>query len=138
MINNLLLWAHFAGLVVGMGGGFGMSQVGPRLVAPDGRETWWPLAGTFTMMTRIGLVLMLITGPLMVWMKYGGVGGLNIWFTAKMGLVAIAVVLMGVTEVGLARLKRGDERGGKLAMTAGPLIGMTFFVTILAAVFAFN
>ena len=139
-IVKLLLWAHLAALVVGMGGGLGMSQVRPRpaAAAPGERETWWPMARTFQMMSRIGLVVMLLTGPAMVSMKYGGMGGLNVWFTGKMALVALAVVLMAVTEIGMARLKRGDERGGRLAMTAGPLIGMTFFAVILAAVFAFN
>ena len=140
VLVKLLLWAHLAALVVGMGGGLGMSQVGPRLVgaAPDQRETWWPLAGGFGNMTRMGLVVMLITGPLMLWLKYGGVAGLNVWFMVKMGLVVLAIVLMGLSEMGLAQLKRGDEGGGKLAMTAGRMIGVTFFAIVLAAVFAFN
>lgn len=140
MINNLLLWAHLAGLVVGMGGGLGMSQVGPRLVnaAAGDRDTWWPAAKAFQTMARAGLVVMLLTGPALVMLKYAGGGGLGGWFMAKMGLVALAVVLMGASEIGLARLKRGDESGAKLAMTTGPLIGVAFFVVILAAVFAFN
>jgi hypothetical protein len=40
MILKLLLWAHFIALAAGVGGGLGMSQVGPRLVnaPPDQRE----------------------------------------------------------------------------------------------------
>jgi len=140
MIVKLLLWAHLAALAAGIGGGLGMSQVGPRLVngPADQRATWWPLAQAFRMLSNVGLVVMLVTGPLMIWLKYGGVSGLNVWFTAKMALIVVAIALVGASEVGLARLKRGDEAGGKLAMTAGPLIGVTFFVVILAAVFAFN
>src|SRR5688572_28846500 len=140
MILKLLLWAHFIALAAGVGGGLGMSQVGPRLVnaAPDQRETWWPLARFFRMLTSVSLVVLLVTGPLMVWLKYGGFAGMNVWFTVKMGLVALGVVLMGLSEMGLARLMRGDEGGGKLAMTAGPAFGVTMYVVMMAALFAFN
>lgn len=140
MIFKLVLWLHLAALAAGIGGGLGMSQVGPRLVngTLGERETWWPLAKAFRMLSNVGLVVMLITGPLMIWLKYGGLSGLNIWFTAKMGLMALAIVLVGLSEMGLARLRRGDEGGGRLAMTAGPLIGVTMFAVVLAAVFAFN
>src|SRR5687767_15021216 len=108
MIVKLLLWAHFVALAAGVGGGLGMSQVGPRLVnaALDQRETWWPLATFFRMLVSIGLVVLLVTGPLMVWLKYGGFAGLSVWFHVKMGLVALGVVLMGLSEMGMARLKR--------------------------------
>lgn len=140
MIFKLLLWLHLVALAAGVGGGLGMSQVGPRLVkaTPDQRETWWPMARFLRLLTSVGLVVLLVTGPLMVWIKYGGVSGLNVWFHAKMGLVALAIVLMGLSEMGMARLKRGDEGGGKLAMTAGPALGVTMYVVMLAAVFAFN
>jgi putative membrane protein len=140
MIVKLLLWAHLVALALGVGGGLGMSQVGPRLVngSPDQRETWWPLARVFRMLTSVGLVVLLVTGPLMVWLKYGGFAGMNVWFQVKMGLVALGVVLMGLSEMGMARLKRGDEGGGKLAMIAGPALGVTMYVVMLAAVFAFN
>jgi putative membrane protein len=140
MIVKLLLWAHLVALALGVGGGLGMSQVGPRLVngSPDQREIWWPLARVFRMLTSVGLVVLLVTGPLMVWLKYGGFAGMNVWFQVKMGLVALGVVLMGLSEMGMARLKRGDEGGGKLAMIAGPALGVTMYVVMLAAVFAFN
>ena len=140
MILKLLLWAHFIALAAGVGGGLGMSQVGPRLLsaAPDQREIWWPLARFFRMLTSVGLVVLLVTGPLILWLKYGGMSGLNVWFMVKMGLVALGVVLMGLSEMGMARLKRGDEGGGKLAMIAGPALGVTMYAVILAAVFAFN
>jgi putative membrane protein len=140
MIVKLLLWAHLVALALGVGGGLGMSQVGPRLVngSPDQREIWWPLARVFRMLTSVGLVVLLVTGPLMVWLKYGGFAGMNVWFQVKMGLVALGVVLMGLSEMGMARVKRGDEGGGKLAMIAGPALGVTMYVVMLAAVFAFN
>ena len=137
---NLLLWLHLLALAIGIGGGLAMSQVGPRLItaAPDQRETWWPLATVFSRVASLGLVLLLITGPLLLWLKFGGYGGLNDWFKVKMALVAVAVVTIGLSHWGLARLKRGDEGGRRLMEVSGPLTMLTVVVLVLAAVFTFN
>ena len=140
VVINLLFWLHLMALAMGIGGGLAMAQVGPRLLAatPDQRATWWPLAKAFSRVTSAGLVLLLITGPLMLWLKFGGFAGLNVWFKVKMGLVALAVVTIGLTEWGLSQLKRGREWGGRLMLVCGPLTGLTVVAVVLAAVFAFN
>ncbi|HEX5263651.1 MAG TPA: hypothetical protein VFW13_09000 [Phenylobacterium sp.] len=140
VVVNLLLWAHFIALALGIGGGFGMSQIGPRLAAaaPDQRGTWWPLATVFSRVAGTGLVLLLITGPLMLWLKFGGFGGMNGCFKLKMALVAIMVVTVGLSEWSLGRLRRGDEAGGRLMMVTGPVTMLTVLGVVLTAVFAFN
>lgn len=140
IIVKLLLWVHLIALAMGLGGGLGMSQVGPRLVAaaPDQREPWWPLAKVFSHVATLGLVLLLITGPLLLWLKFGDMQTKNVWFQAKLGLVVIAIVTISLTKWGLARLKRGDEGGGKLMSVTGPLTSLTVLAIVLAAVFAFN
>lgn len=137
---DLLLWAHFVGLALGMGGGLAMSQVGPRLTAaaPGDRDAWWPLAASFSRLSGIGLLLLLITGPLLLWLKYGGGAGLGVGFMVKMALVAVAVVAIGLSQWGLARLRRGDEGGGRLMAVSGPLSGLSVLAVILAAVFTFH
>jgi uncharacterized membrane protein len=140
VLVNLLIWAHIAAFGLGMAGGLGMAQVGPRLVAaaPDRRETWWPLAKTFSLLTGIAFVALLVTGPLVLWLKWNGGQGLSVWFMVKMALVVLALVLFGLGKVGMARLKRGDEAGGRLMSVAGRLTGLTVLALVLAAVFAFG
>ncbi|HEY3948309.1 hypothetical protein [Phenylobacterium sp.] len=140
ILIDLLLWLHFLALAMGVGGGLAMSQVGPRLIAaaPAEREPLWPLATVYSRIAGGGLVLLLITGPLLLWLKFGGMGGLNDWFRLKLALVAVSVVTIGLSEWGLARLKRGDEGGGRLMRITGPLTLVTVLAIVLAAVFAFN
>jgi uncharacterized membrane protein len=140
VIINLLFWLHLMALAMGIGGGIAMSQVGPRLIAatPDQRTLWWPLATVYSRIAGTGLILLLITGPLLVWLKYGGIEGLNGWFKFKMALVAVIVLTMGLSMRGLARLRRGDEGGGKLMKVAGPLTTLTAAAITLAAVFSFH
>jgi hypothetical protein len=140
VIVDLLFWLHLMALAMGIGGGIAMSQIGPRLVAatPDQRMSWWPLATVYTRIAGTGLVLLLITGPLLVWLRYGGIQGLNGWFELKMALVAVIVLTMGLSMWGMARLRSGDEGGGKLMKVAGPLTTLTAAAITLAAVFSFH
>lgn len=135
-----LLWVHFVALAMGLGGGIAMSQVGPRLASapPDQRELWWPLANVLTRIAVIGMGLLLISGPLLVWLKFNGGSGLGVWFAVKMGLVATAVALLGMTEWAKARFKRGDEAAARLMNRTGPLVGATVLGVIAAAVLAFH
>jgi hypothetical protein len=137
---NILIFAHLMAVAMGVGGGIAMSQVGPRLVAATGpdRDQLWPLANAITRISLVGLVILLITGPAILWLKFGGPGGLNPWFWAKMGFVAAGVVAIGVTEAAKARFRRGDESAGRTLGAAGPVIGVLMAGVVLCAVFAFN
>lgn len=140
VITNLLFALHLMALAMGVGGGVALSQVGPRLVAaaPDQRATWWPLITIYSRIARVGVILLLITGPILLWLKYGGAAGLSGWFTLKMALVFVLIVSIGIGHWGTVRLKRGDEGGGKLMKMAGPVTMLTVTAIVLAAVFAFN
>jgi protoporphyrinogen IX oxidase len=140
IVVNLLLWAHFMGLAMGLGGGVALSQIGPRLVAApvDQRTVWWPLETFFSRIGAAGLTLLLITGPLMLWLKFGGPGGMTGWFWAKMALVAVAVFGIGLHEWAGARLKRGDEGAIGAMFFGGRLAGAAMALVVVCAVFAFN
>ena len=75
----------------------------------------------------------------MLWLKYGGGGGLGVWgFMVKMGLVAIALVALGLTERAKAQFKRGDEAAGRMMNRTGPVIGLSVLGVIAAAVLTFH
>ena len=140
VIIDLLFWLHLMALAMGIGGGIAMSQVGPRLVAatPEQRMPWWPLATVYSRIAGTGLILLLITGPLLVWLRYGGIEGMNGWFKLKMALVAVIMLTMGLSMWGMGRLRRGDEGGARLMKVAGPLTTLTAAAITLAAVFSFH
>jgi putative membrane protein len=80
----------------------------------------------------------LATGPLLVWLKFGGAGAFNHWFWAKMVLVAVATCSVGVHEWAVGRFKRSDESAGRLMLISGRLTGASMVLIMLCAVFAFN
>ena len=139
-VINGLIWLHFVGLVVGFGGGIGMSQVGPRLVKapPDQREPLWPMYAAFNRMAMIGLGLMLITGPAVVALKFGGPGALGLWFDIKILLIILALMAIGFSHMGKAKFRRGDEGAAAQMVIGGCITGGLLVLTMLAAVMAFN
>ena len=137
---NILLWLHFIGVGLAMGGGIALSQIGPRLVAApaDQRVTWWPLETFFGRLGAAGLLILLISGPMMVWLKFGGPGGFTHWFWIKMTFVAIATGCVGLHEWAGARFKRGEETAIPLMFTSGRMAGGAIVLAMLFAVLTFN
>ena len=39
---------------------------------PEQRDLWWPVATVLTRIAVIGMGLLLITGPLLLWLKFNG------------------------------------------------------------------
>src|SRR5215470_2099748 len=137
VVGNLLFWAHFIGLGMALGCGIALSVTGPKLGGP-GRELFWPVFKLFSRIVATGLVILLITGPLMIWVKFGGTSALNGWFWTKMSFVGVAVAGMGLHEWARARFARGDTGAVGFMALGGRLAGVGMVLAILCAVFAFN
>lgn len=140
MLTNILLWLHFVGIGMGMGGGIALSQVGPRLVvAPvDQRQLLWSLEVFFSRVGAGGIAMLLVTGPLILWLKFGGPGGLNWWFSAKMFLVGIALIGVILHEWAGRRFRNGDESAVPLMFIGGRTAGIGMALAMLCAAFTFN
>jgi putative membrane protein len=139
-LNHALLGIHLVALAAGGAATFGIPVIGARIAGAnaDTRATLFAIVYGISRVARIAMVLLLITGPLLVWLKYGGVAGFNFWFWVKMVLVAL---LLGLVIAAGINTKRG-EAGDPAAPKRGPMIGMasmfTFFLVVAAAVLAFE
>lgn len=140
ILTNTLLWLHFIGIGMAVGGGIALSQVGPKLVAApaDARTDLWAFETFFGRIGAAGIAILVTTGPLMLWLKFGGPGGLNPWFWVKMGLVAAAVLAIGLHEWAGARFRRGDQAAVPLMFLGGRLAGVAIILAMLSAVVTFN
>jgi uncharacterized membrane protein len=87
---------------------------------------------------RAGIGLLIVSGPLLIWLKYGGFEGVSVWFWVKMVLV---LGLLGGVIFGGIMMKRAMS-GDVAAAKRGPLIGMAntglFLLIVLSAVLAFD
>jgi protoporphyrinogen IX oxidase len=137
---NFLLWAHFLGIGMSVGGGVALARVGPALIAApsDQRELLWSFEIFFSRVGAAGLLLLLVTGPLMLWLKFGGPSGLGGWFAAKMAFVAIAVVGVSVHEWAGRRFRTGNASSTRLMFIGGRAAGMGIVLAMLCAAFTFG
>jgi putative membrane protein len=140
VLLNLLFWLHFIGLAMGLGGGIALGFVGPKLIAAEGPflAEMWKFETFFGRVGTGGLGLLIVTGPLMLWLKYGGPEGLSGWFWAKMAFVLVALVGVGLHQWAGSRFRKGDRTAIPLMFASGRTAGAAMALAILCAVFAFG
>lgn len=137
---NILFWIHLVSLSLGGAATFGIPVVGTMMpgATAETRPTLFKVAHGLSNISRVGLALLIITGPLMVWLKFGGTAGFNNWFWAKMVFVVLLLITVIYAGINAGRAEKGDMAAAKRA----PMIGMTAMVLLLAvvfcAVFTFN
>ena len=137
---SFLLWLHFIGLAMAVGGGIALSQSGPMLVTVPESElgTIWKLEGVFSRIGSIGVGTLIVTGPLMVWLKYGGVAAMPVWFWVKMALVLVAIGGIATHEVMARRFKAGDTGAFRWMLISGRTAGASMALVVLCAVLTFQ
>lgn len=140
VLNNVLIWIHFMGLAMGGAATFGIPMVARQMAGagPDTRPVLSRAMMAISGVSRTGLGALIVTGPLLVWLKYGGVTGFTWWFWLKMALVLLligAVIYAGINA-------KAAAGGDAAAAQRGPKIGMVSLVLllgiVLTAVFAFE
>jgi putative membrane protein len=140
ILTVVLLWLHLWGVAMGVGLGVAMSRIVPKVIAAPASERaqLWPLEKFLARVIAAGVVVLLITGPLMLWLKFNGGTGLGWPFWVKMVFVAALVICVGLSHWAAARLERGDESAAKLMSVSGPLTGISALLAMLFAVITFN
>ena len=140
VISNILLWLHFVGVAMALGGGIALGVTGPQFMAEVNNhpDLMWATERVLSRVGTIGLVVLLVTGPLMVWLRFDGTTGFRWWFWLKMVLVAVAVVGVGLHQWGGRRLRGGDKSALRMMLIGGRAAGISMVLVVLCAVFAFN
>ena len=140
MLISILLWLHFIGVGMGMGGGLALAQVGPRLIAApaEQRQLLWDLEVFFSRVGAGGLAILLLTGPLMLWLKFGGPSGLTWWFSAKMAFVLVALIGVVLHEWAGRRFRKGESGAVPMMFFGGRMAGAGIVAAMLCAAITFG
>jgi len=140
ILINILFWIHLVALSLGGVASFGIPVVGRMMptATNETRPVLFKIVDGLSMVGRAGLGLLIITGPLLVWLKFGGTAGFTAWFWAKM----ILVLLLLITVIYAGINGKAAEKGDMAAAKRSPVIGMAAMLlllgVVLCAVFAFN
>ncbi|KQX39893.1 hypothetical protein ASD04_04375 [Devosia sp. Root436] len=139
IVVNLLIWAHIMAFVAGGAN----SVVGPVIASrlpgatADARDGYYAVMNRLAQVGKGAMGVLLISGPLILWLKYGGLGGASIWFWIKMALVVVMLAAIIYGGINFKKAQAGDSAAGARAEMAHKVTGLAFAGVILAAVFAF-
>jgi len=128
------------GLALGGAAGFGNAVVGRRLriVGPEVREHLFGVAHGLSRLGMVGMALLIVTGPLLIWLQFGGVNALSWVFWLKMVLLValiVDIIVMGRLE---AQAEGGDLRTLKRLPVLGAVSILLLIGIVLCAVVAFE
>ena len=140
-MNAFLLFLHFFGLMLGAAGGFASGILMRRALTmpPEQAATVRSLGPMLAHVAGAGLVLMWITGLIMVWSKWDGLGSLPALFWVKFAFVVILTLSSGGVDMTYAQIRRTGNKAlaARLAIL-GPVSGISATLAVLFAAFAFQ
>lgn len=140
LLFKLVLWVHLTSIAIGGAASFGVPAL-LGLVAkaePAQKPVFGKAIMRLAAIGRMAVVLLILTGGLMLSLRYPDLSVLPLWFWLKLVLVAGLVVLLGVNIWNGRKLRAGDAAAAARAPVLGK-IGMTLLSGIvLLAVLAFN
>jgi hypothetical protein len=140
ILNNILFWIHLVSLSLGGAATFGIPVVGSMMptATAETRPVLFKVADGLSKVSRGGLAGLIITGPLLVWLKFGGTAGFTGWFWAKMVLVVLLLIAVIIAGINAKRAQAGDMAAAKRAPMIGGIAMLLLLGVVLCAVFAFS
>ena len=131
---DVALAAHLLSLLAAGAALIGIPVVFARMrtATPEMRPVLGEIVQSLGRAAQIAFAVLIISGPLMIWLRYGGVDGLNYWFWVKMVLI---VVMIGAMIIGGRLRATGNvAAAGAIAwVSRAALVGV-----IIAAVLTFE
>ena len=138
LLSNLLKWVHLGSMVFAIGMAAVCSLLAGWAVKAAGEsETLWKAYDRLGQIALVAFGVLLVSGPLLFWFKYGFAW----WPQAFWVKLALIVALIGaiILEERSTRRVRSGDRGAVRAMeTSGHALRAIELGIILAAVLAFN
>jgi hypothetical protein len=133
LLFSALLFAHFVGLMLVATAFLGLLGMMPAAGGSTPQTSRY-----LTRLGHVGIVVAIVSGPLMIWQRYGGFEGISHWFWVKM--VCLLVLGGGVVMSAMsARKMRAGDPAAAARVRAGRIVAAASLVGIvLAAVLAFG
>lgn len=140
IINGILFWIHLVALVGGGATAVVMPILGRQMATatPETRAALLAVGYRVSVAGRGAIGALLVTGPLLFWLKWDFSASSMIWFGIKMVLVVALLIGVVIGGINLKKAQSGDAAAAATARKVGPINGVILLGIILAAVFAFG
>jgi len=128
----ILLIAHLLGLMLVAAAFLPLlGMMGQGGVAPE----------TNRLLTRFGhygIIVLLVSGPLMIWLRYGGFDGISHWFWAKMAFVVLLAAGVVVSAMSARKMRAGDAAAAARVRLGRMVAVVSLVAIVIFAVLAFG
>ncbi len=139
-MKDLLLAAHFIGLIVGAGSAFALFVIGYLAAGFDAAYKREVLTKLFPLryISYLGLLLLIVSGGMLIPPFVPNLAQMP-WLVAKLAVVGLLVLLSLFGWSQMRRVRRGaDGNGFKMLGYAGKLSFASSLIIVVCAVYAFH
>jgi uncharacterized membrane protein len=139
-MRDLLLILHFIGLAMGVGTGFAMLRIGfsTRNLAPAERGPLFQKISVLRLNAYTGLALLILSGLALLALQPGLLAAAGGLFHAKLLLVAVMVVVVGIMHALIGKAKRAGGPPPAILPKLGNLNFALGLIVVILAVLAFH
>lgn len=142
IVVKLLFWLHLTALAMSGVATFGIPVVGSKFptATAETRPLLFSIAKGLSRVSQIALGILLVTGPLMLWLDGGLMSVIsgNWWFWLKMALVLILLIGVIYSGMNARKAEAGDMAAAQLQPRIGAVLMVVLLGVILSAVFTFE
>ena len=117
-----------------------MPIIGSRMATatPETRGVLIGIAETLSKVGKYAMIALIVTGLLVLWLKWNWVPPNAVWFWIKMAAIVAMIFCIVQNERNSKLARAGDRDAAKRSQMFGQLTGAAFIIVILSAVFAFS
>jgi hypothetical protein len=139
-MNEVLLFLHFFGLMLGAAGGLASAIVMRQALAlpADDAKVLRGLGPTLAKVSATGVAVLWVTGLIMVWSKWSGFASLPQMFWVKAIFIASLTIVVGLIHMTYGEIRKGNPNAAAKLPKLGPMAGISALLAVLFAVLAFN
>ncbi len=140
VIALILFIIHLGALIAGGANSVLMPIIGRRMATatPEVRGQLMGVAEGVSKVGKYALGTLLVTGVLVLWLKWNWVAPSPVWFWAKMAFIVLMIVFIALNEMNARKVRDGDAEALGRSRMFGMLTGLAFLGVIVSAVLAFE
>ncbi len=132
LLYSVLLFFHFVALML-------IATAFLALVGMMGSPSVTPTTSRYlTSLGHVGIIAAIVTGPLLIWVRYGGFDGISHWFWVKMLLLVVLAGGVVLSAISARRMRAGDAAATGRVRLGRMVASVSLVGIVLAAVLAFG
>lgn len=140
VVALILIVIHIVAFVAGGANSVVMPILGKRIAtaSPEARPLLVAVADALVKIGKYSMLALLVTGLLVLWLRWNWVAPNQVAFWAKMAFVALMLVFISINERAGKSARAGDAAAAARSAQMGKLTSLAFLGVIASAVFAFH